>query len=57
MTSRVHPSRLQDAGDHLGFHFSTIRVIAERVSEITQDSDVAACSFSMEYCCPVMMLM
>ena len=40
--TRVYHYLLREVGDHLGFHYSTISVIANRVAEINRDSNIKA---------------
>ncbi|TFH06570.1 MAG: transposase [Candidatus Atribacteria bacterium] len=40
--TRTHHYKLQEVGDHLGLHFSTISVIANRVAEVNRDSNIKA---------------
>lgn len=40
--TRVYHYKLREVGDHLGLHFSTISVIAKRVAEANQNSNIKA---------------
>ena len=40
--TRVHYYKLQEVGDYLGLHYSTISVIANRVAEAHQNSNIEA---------------
>jgi len=40
--TRVYHYKLQEVGAHLGLHYSTISVIAKRVAEANQDSNIKA---------------
>lgn len=42
LATRTHHYRLQDVGDHLGLHFSTISVISNRMAKINQNSNIKA---------------
>jgi|GEM_PF-6623590 len=41
--TRVYHHELQEVGDHLGLHFSTISVIAHRLAEANHNSNMTAC--------------
>ena len=40
--ARIHHYKLQEVGDHLGLHFSTVSVIANRVAEVNRNSNIKA---------------
>ncbi|MBE0634678.1 transposase [Candidatus Bipolaricaulota bacterium] len=40
--TRIHHYKLQEVGDHLGLHFSTVSVIASRVAEAAPNSNIKA---------------